>query len=140
MNNQAKDQILHDDAFTTIAKLEGIERCSSTQGLGVGETYLYSIQIKSDNSRAIIHRIHKETGEECRMIDGATGSEIFYNLRHANSADLLVRNGTEYFYISVSDKIFVYEIDDRTLNLWAEYDLTLNGKPYIAAFPRLFFN
>lgn len=132
MNNQAKDQILHDDAFTTIAKLEGIESCRSTQGLGVGETYLYSIQIKSDNSRAIIHRIHKETGEECRMIDGATGSEIFYNLRHANSADLLVRGGKEYFYISVSDKIFVYEIDDRTLNLWAEYDLTLDGKPYIA--------
>lgn len=124
---------MYDDSFTTIARTHPVDKCSSTQGLAVGGDYLYSIQIKSDNSVCIMHRIHRFTGECCLMTNADTGSTIFTNLRHANSMDFKVLDGKDCLLVSVSDKIVIWEIDGTYLHQIAEYDVHYNGKPFIAS-------
>ena len=55
----AAADILYDDAYTQIAPtLHQSNGCTSTQGFAAGNTYLYSVMIKGDNTNAVIHRIH----------------------------------------------------------------------------------
>ena len=124
---------LRDDAFTTIARTHAADGCSSTQGMAVGGDYIYSIQIKSDNSKCIMHRVHRFTGECCLMTDATTRSTIFTNLRHANSMDFRVLDGKDFLLVSVSDKIIVWEIDGTVLHPYAEFDIRYNGKPFITS-------
>lgn len=124
---------LYDDSFTTIARTHAIDKCSSTQGLAVGGDFLYSIQIKSDNSICVMHRVHRFTGECCLMTNADTGSTIFTNLRHANSMDFKVLDGKDCLLVSVSDKIIIWEIDGTNLHQIAEYDVRYNGKPFITS-------
>ena len=123
--------ILRDSAFTEIAPIPTTEGCTGSQGMAVSDNYLYSVQIKtSDNSRAVIHRIDKNTGEDTVMTDGKTGLNYFTNLNHANCADWGRVNGVEYLYILASYKIVVLQINGTTLTQCAEYNLKYNGNSF----------
>lgn len=124
---------LRDNAFTTIARTHATDGCSSTQGMAVCGDYIYSIQIKSDNSKCIMHRVHRFTGECCLMTDSTTGSTVFTNLRHANAMDFKVLDGKNCLFVSVSDKVIVWEIDDTVLRPYAEFSILYNGKPFITS-------
>lgn len=124
---------LYDDSFTTIARTHATEGCSGTQGMAVGGDYIYSIQIKNDNSIAIMHRVHRKTGECCLMTNADADSIIFTNLRHANAMDFKVLDGKDCLLVSVADKIVVWEIDGTNLHQVAEFDIRYNGKPLITS-------
>lgn len=126
--------ILYDDAYTQIAPtLHQANGCTSTQGFAAGSTYLYSAMIQGDNTNAVIHRVHKDTGSTCLMKNGANGTTSFTNLGHANDMDFAVVDSKEYLFVLASGNdietgnIIVFEIRDDTLYQRARYTLSYNG-------------
>ena len=129
--------ILYDDCYTQIARtLHHSSGCTSTQGLAAGETYLYSVMIKSGNTNAVIHRVHRETGASSFMKNSATGTVYFTNLGHANDMDYAIVDGKEYLFVLASGNdiatgnIIVFEIRDDTLYQKAQYTLSDRGRNF----------
>ena len=59
--------------YTDVRKVYDSNSCPSMQGLAVGSQYLYTIKIKTDNSRAVITRTDKDTGSYTTLTDASTG-------------------------------------------------------------------
>ena len=77
--------------------------------------------IKGDNTNAVIHRIHKDTGSACLMKNGANGTTSFTNPGHAIDMEFAVVDGKEYLFVPASGNdiatgnSIVFEIRDDTL-------------------------
>ena len=63
----------NDSDLTEIAKLPESSGCYSSQGMAVGEKYIYAAQIGGDNSIATVTRVDRESGKTVKMRDAATG-------------------------------------------------------------------
>lgn len=120
--------VLGDDAYSTLAKVGEANSCNSTQGLAVNDNYVYSVQIKSsDESRAVVYRVDRKTGESVLMTDGSTELTYFTNLGHGNAMDMTVVDGVEYLCILTNSKISLFAVNGTTLTLHGEYYITHNG-------------
>ena len=129
----ASAETMTDEDWTKLTTTYSNLGCSSTQGLAVGEKYLYSFMIGSDNTKAIVFRVDKDTGSTTIMKNGDTGNSYFTNLGHANDADAAVIDGVEYLFVLASGNdietgnIIVFEVDGKELYQRAQYTLQYNG-------------
>lgn len=129
----AAAETMTDEDWTKIITTYSNMGCSSTQGLAVGEKYLYSFMIGGENTKAIVYRVDKDNGRTVIMKNGDTGENYFTNLGHANDADAAVIDGVEYLFVLASGNdietgnIIVFEVDGLDLYQRAQYTLQYNG-------------
>ena len=119
-----------DESWTKLSFTQHNLGCTSNQGMGVGDTYLYSVMIGEENTKAIVYRVHKDTGRTRVMKNGDTGEYIFTNMGHANDVEVAVIDGVEYLYVLAGDHIEVYKVDEHKLYQHASYNLFYNGKAF----------
>ena len=126
----AAAETITDEGWTRLSHTYHNLGCSSTQGLGVGDTYLYSAMVGGDNTKTIVYRVHKDTGRTSLMKNGDTGESFFTNLGHANDLETAVIDGVEYLHVLNNDKIEVFRVDGKELYQHATYSLFYNEKPF----------
>ena len=123
---------LGDSDWEIVGKTPAAPGCGSTQGMALSDKYAYSAQVNGDNSTCSIVRVDLETGVNVLMKDGKTNRRYFRNtLGHANDMDWARIDGKEYLYLIATSNLFVYEIDDETLHLYAQYKVKYNGSDFI---------
>lgn len=121
-----------DSDFTQIAIIPEGSGCYSSQGMAVGEKYLYAAQINGNNDVATITRIDRETGKTVKMKDANTGKKYFDFLGHANDMDVVKVNGVEYITVlTYGGGVAVLEVQDTELRLHGEY-FTKRGSNVVA--------
>ena len=129
----ASAETMTDEDWTKLAHTRHNLGCTATQGLAVGEKYLYSFMVGGENTKAIVFRVDKDTGRTTIMKNGDTGENYFTNLGHANDADAAVIDGVEYLFVLASGNgietgnIIVFEVDGKELYQRAQYTLKYNG-------------
>ncbi len=112
----------NDSDLTEIAKLPESSGCYSSQGMAVGEKYIYAAQVGGDNSIATITRVDRESGKTVKMRDSATGRGYFECLGHANDMDVVTVDGVEYLTVlTYGGGVVVLEVQDTALKLHGEY-------------------
>ena len=117
-----------DSDLTEIAELPESNGCYSSQGMAVGEEYIYAVQIGGNNDIATITRVDRESGRTTKMRDAATGRGYFKFLGHANDMDVVKINGVEYLTVlTYGGGVAVLEVQDTMLKLHGEYT-TKRGK------------
>lgn len=126
----AAAETITDEGWTKLANTHHNMGCTSKQGMGVGDKYLYSVMIGGENTKAIVYRVDKEKGRPIIMKNGDTGEYFFTNMGHANDVETAVIDGVEYLYVLVGDHIEVFEVDGKSLHQHATYNLFYNGKPF----------
>lgn len=127
----AAAETITDEGLTRLVATPDSLGCTATQSMGMGEKYLYSIKIYSENTKAIVCRVDMEDARRTILMkNGDTGENYFTDFAHANDADLAVIDGVEYLFVLASGAIVVYEIDGRTMYWRAKYDLYYNGKTF----------
>ena len=129
----AAAETITDEGWTQIVHTAHRSGCTSTQGMAVGEEYMYSFMIGANNTKAIVHRVRIEDGDTDIMRNGDTQEPYFTNLGHANDADAAVIDGVEYLFVLASGNdietgnIIVFEVDGLDLYQRAQYTLQYNG-------------
>ena len=126
-------ETLYDDDFALIGKLGETNGCGVSQGMAVGEEYLYCAQTDGKDTKAIINRIHIETGEKELMYNGKTGEGYFTNLLHANGMDWMRVGDKEYLCVIASSSLLLFEIDGTDLYPYARYSLLYGSGSYSSA-------
>ena len=126
-------EILYDDDFDLIGKLGETSGCGVSQGMAVGEEYLYCAQTDGKDTLAIINRIDIETGEKELMYNGKTGEGYFTNLLHANGMDWMRVGDKEYLCVIASSSLLLFEIDGTDLYPYARYSLLYGSGSYSSA-------
>jgi hypothetical protein len=58
------------NTYTTVATLNNANNCNNAQGFAVGSTYVYSVKINSDESKAVIYRTKMSDGTTTLMTNG----------------------------------------------------------------------
>ncbi len=114
----------NDFDLTEIAKLPESSGCYSSQGMAVGEEYIYAVQIGGDNSVATVTRVDRESGATVKMKDAATGKKYFEILGHANDMDVVTVDEVEYLTVlTYAGGVAVFEVQDTALKLHGAYTL-----------------
>ena len=121
---------VYDDGFDTVCKVGEANHCYSAQGMAVGDEYLYSVQIGDNDARAVVHRVHKDTGDRVLMEDSETGETYFTNFGHANDLDWVSVDGVEYLYVLADSNLLIYTIEDTKLVPYREFQLKYNGSTF----------
>jgi len=112
----------NDSDLTEIAKLPESSGCYSSQGMAVGEKYIYAAQVGGDNSIATITRVDRESGKTVKMRDAATGRGYFECLGHANDMDVVTVDEVEYLTVlTYGGGVVIFEVQDTKLKLHGEY-------------------
>ena len=83
----------HYSNYSDLALIYDQNSCYSMQGMTVNNTYVYCAKTGSNDARAIVVRIDKNTGAKTLMTNSATGYSYFTNLGHANALDIVTVNG-----------------------------------------------
>jgi len=129
----AASDTITDAGWTKLVSTRHTLNCTGTQGMAVGDTYLYSFMVGGEDTKAIVFRVHKDTGRTVIMKNGDTGERYFTNLGHGNDADVAVIDGKEYLFVLASGNdiatgnIVVFEVDGTALHQRAQYTLHYNG-------------
>jgi hypothetical protein len=89
--------------YTTVATLNNANGCNTTQAFGVGSTYVYSVKINGDDTKANIWRTKKSDGTTTLMTNGDNSTTYNTYLGHANDMALF-SNNDEYFMFVVTMK------------------------------------
>lgn len=111
-----------DDDFTLIAKIPEHSGCYSSQGMAVGEKYIYSAQINGDNDAATITRVDMETGETDTMWSADNRTAYFDFLGHANDMDVVTVDGVEYLTVlTYGGGVVILKVQDTDLQIHGEY-------------------
>ena len=122
--------------YTDVRKVYDSNSCPSMQGLAVGSQYLYTIKIKTDNSRAVITRTDKDTGSYTTLTDASTGYSYLTGLDHANDMAVWGIDSKSHLFIGTtlqgSNAIIRYRVNGTTLEKVASYHLTCNGSDICA--------
>ena len=122
--------------YTDARKVYDSNSCPSMQGLAVGSQYLYTIKIKTDNSRAVITRTDKDTGSYTTLTDASTGYSYLTGLDHANDMAVWGIDSKSHLFIGTtlqgSNAIIRYRVNGTTLEKVASYHLTCDGEDICA--------
>ncbi len=123
-------ETLRDEDWTLVGKTPAVSGMGSTQGLAVGDTYLYSAQVNGNNNLCAILRVHRDTGKTDVMSNAKTGTKLFSGLGHANDMDVLVVDGREYLFILSTSNLIVFEVDDTKMLQKAKYKIKSGGSDF----------
>ncbi len=72
------------NTYGTVKSISDVNGCSSMQGMAVGSTYLYTAKVNSANTKAVIYKTNKNTGESTLLTDSVSGNTYVTYLGHAN--------------------------------------------------------
>ncbi|UUZ84742.1 hypothetical protein LJK88_14545 [Paenibacillus sp. P26] len=87
------------NTYTTVATLGNANDCYAAQGFAVGSTYVYSVKVNSDNTKAVIYRTKMSDGTTELMTNGDNGTTYATYLGHANDMALSTIDGNYYMFI-----------------------------------------
>lgn len=120
-----------DDDFSLIAGIPEHSGCYSSQGMAVGEKYIYAAQINGNETAATITRVDMETGETAQMWSADGGAWYFDFLGHANDMDAFTVDGVEYLSVrTLSGSVIILEVRDTELISRGKY-ITKRGSEKI---------
>ncbi len=92
-------QAAYYNTYTTVAGIPDSNSTTAAQGFAAGSTYLYSIKIKSDDSRAVIYRVDKNTGKRDLMYNATDKRGYNTWLGHANDMTIVDIDGRHHFFV-----------------------------------------
>lgn len=87
------------NTYTTVATLDNANNCYATQGFAVGSTYVYSVKVNSDDTKAVIYRTNMSDGTTTLMTNGDNGTTYASYLGHANDVALNSNDGNYYMFV-----------------------------------------
>ncbi|WP_072336352.1 MULTISPECIES: hypothetical protein [unclassified Paenibacillus] len=87
------------NTYSTVATLGNANGCNAAQGFAVGSTYVYSVKINGDESKAVIYRTKMSDGTTTLMTNGDNGTNYATYLGHANDVALSTINGEYYMFV-----------------------------------------
>ncbi|GIO34411.1 MULTISPECIES: hypothetical protein [Paenibacillus] len=87
------------NTYTTVATLGNANDCNAAQGFAVGSTYVYSVKVNTENTKAVIYRTKMSDGTTTLMTNGDTGKTFATYLGHANDVALSTIDGNYYMFI-----------------------------------------
>ena len=90
----------HYSSYSELAMVYDQNSCYSMQGMTVDNTYVYCAKIGSNDARATVTRIDKNSGAKTLMTNASTGYSYFTNLGHANALDIVTVNGKENLFVT----------------------------------------
>lgn len=118
------------NSYSTIASIPNRHSCTAMQGMAVGSTWLYTVKIKSDESRAILSKTNRKTGEVVNL-KTKDGKKYVTYLGHANDMDVTSIDGKSNLYIASmktgTNSVVRMEIDGSYMTKKGHYRLKLNG-------------
>ena len=117
----------HYSSYGELALVYDQNGCYSMQGMTVNNTYVYCAKIGSNDARATVTRIDKNTGAKTLMTDSATGYSYFTNLGHANALDIVTVNGKENLFVTGGSTLVRLTISGTKLTTAGTYTATYNG-------------
>ena len=117
----------HYSSYTDLALVYDQNSCYSMQGVTVGSSYVYCAKIGSNDARATVTRIDKNTGAKTLMTNSATGYSYFTNLGHANALDIVTVNGKENLFVTGGSTLVRLTINGTKLTTAGTYTATYNG-------------
>ncbi|WP_277051476.1 hypothetical protein [Ruania albidiflava] len=92
-------QAAYYNQYETIAGIPTAHECTAAQAFGAGTTYLYSVKIGRDDSRALIYRTNRNTGSTVIMTNGTDDSPYNSWLGHANDLAVLSIDGDYHLFV-----------------------------------------
>ncbi len=113
-----------------------VEGCYAMQGMALLDDYIYTVKIASNNTKAVLFRTHRLTGETEQMT--VDGNVTTTDLHHANDMCAVTVDGKDYLFVVTlrnGDRGMVaYEIRGKELKTFGTYGLyTANGSAYTAS-------
>lgn len=118
------------NTYSTVSTISDRNSCSAMQGMAVGSTYLYTVKINGDDSRAIVSKTSRKTGKITNLKTKAGATYLTY-LGHANDMDVATINGKSNLYVATmktgSNSIVRLEVDGAYMTKKAGYTLKYNG-------------
>ena len=117
----------HYSSYGELALVYDQNSCYSMQGMTVNNTYVYCAKIGSNDARATVTRIDKNTGAKTLMTNAATGYSYFTNLGHANALDIVTVNGKENLFVTGGSTLVRLTINGTKLTTAGTYTATYNG-------------
>ena len=61
------------NTYGTVKSISDVNSCPSMQGIAVGSTYVYTAKVNSGNTKAVIYKTNKNTGESTLLTDSVSG-------------------------------------------------------------------
>lgn len=92
-------QAAYYNQYETIAGIPTAHECTAAQAFGAGTTYLYSVKIGRDDTRALIYRTNRNTGSTVIMTNGTDDSPYNSWLGHANDLAVLSIDGDYHLFV-----------------------------------------
>lgn len=96
--------------YSTITTITDRNSCTAMQGLAVGSTYLYTVKILSDNTKAILAKTNKNTGTTTYLTNSTTGYSYFTNLGHANGMCVATIDSKSNLFVVTMNKNGAYAL------------------------------
>ena len=113
--------------YGSLAMIYDQNSCYSMQGMTANNTYVYCAKIGSNDARATVTRIDKNSGATTLMTNAATGYSYFTNLGHANALDIVTVNGKENLFVTGGSTLVRLTISGTKLTTAGTYTATYNG-------------
>ena len=117
----------HYSSYSELALVYDQNSCYSMQGMTVDNTYVYCAKIGSNDARATVTRIDKNSGAKTLMTNASTGYSYFTNLGHANALDIVTVNGKENLFVTGGANLIRLTISGTKLTTAGTYTATYNG-------------
>ena len=117
----------HYSSYSELAMIYDQYSCYSMQGMTVNNTYVYCAKIGSNDARATVTRIDKNTGAKTLMTNAANGYSYFTNLGHANALDIVTVNGQENLFVTGGSTLVRLTVNGTKLTTAGTYTATYNG-------------
>jgi hypothetical protein len=90
-------------SYTTKASLPtydcGADSCTAAAGFAVTKNYLFSIKKDTDDNKAVIYRVNRDTGDRVLMTNATSDSKVNTWLGHANDMEIATVGGQSYMFV-----------------------------------------
>jgi hypothetical protein len=117
-------------SYSNVALIPNRSGCTAMQGMAVGSKWLYTVKIKSDESKAVLSKTNRNTGEVVNLKTN-TGSAYFTYLGHANDMDVTTIDGKSNLFVSTmktgSDALVRMVVNDTKVTKKGSFNVLLNG-------------
>ena len=119
------------ESYDTVAALKKSNGCGIMQGMAVGSTYMYTAQINDAETKAVIRKTNRNTGEVTILKDSSTGKSYFTYLAHANGMEVCSLDGYSNLFIVTtktgSNSLVRLKVDGSKATKMGGYTLKYNG-------------
>ena len=120
------------NTYSEIDTIKDKNGCTGMQGMAVGTTYLYTVKIKGDETKATLFKTNRKTGKTITLTNAANGKSYFTYLGHANDMDVCRLNGYSNLFVATmktgSNSLVRMKVNGSKASKVGGYTLKYNGK------------